>query len=109
MKLKKLMLAVLSVPFILSGCKKPATDPKSVMDAKVKAAMKMTDAKLLEEAKKETGLFLAYGNSSRIAAAVENFRKAYPDLGLDANSNGTKLTDADIYTKLQSESTVTVY
>lgn len=107
MKLKKLMLAVLSVPFILTGCKKPAVDPKSVMDTKVKAATKMTNAQLLDEAKKETGLFLAYGNSSRIAAAVENFRKAYPDLGLDTNSNGTKLSDAEIYTKLQTEATVT--
>mgnify|MGYP002711303793 CR=1 FL=1 len=63
-----------------------------------------TDAELLAKAKTETGKFKAYGNSSRIADAVKNFIKKYPELNLsDSTSTGSKRSDSEIYTKLTSE------
>lgn len=79
-------------------------DPNSI-EAKIEVGQKMTDAELLELAKKETGSFYVYGNTSRIAKAVTNFVKLYGEqLGLnDSNAAGTKMNDTDIYTTLFQE------
>lgn len=79
-------------------------DPNSI-EAKIEAGQNMTDAELLELAKKETGSFYVYGNTSRIAKAVTNFVKLYGEqLGLnDSNAVGTKMNDTDIYTTLFQE------
>lgn len=74
--------------------------------SEVKEAQSMTNEELLAKAKTETGSFIAYGNSSRIATAATNFLTKYGEqLGLTADTcKGSKLTDSEIYTSLQSES-----
>jgi iron(III) transport system substrate-binding protein len=70
------------------------------------AASKMTTEQLIEKAKAETGKFIAYGNTSRIADAVKNFvndENYGKKIGL-TDATGTKQTDSEIYTLLANES-----
>lgn len=66
--------------------------------ADVEAAEALTHEELLEKALAETGTFIGYGNTSRIATALENFGALY-NIPTEANN----LKDAEIYTKLESE------
>ena len=65
----------------------------------------MTTEQLLEKAKAETGVFTAYGTSSRIADAMISFIDKYgKDLGIDnETSKGVKKNDSDAYTLLAAE------
>lgn len=66
----------------------------------VKAGEALTHDELVEKAKAETGAFIVYGNTSRIATAAEAFAALY---GIPTQSNNLK--DAEIYTKIESEVT----
>ena len=68
------------------------------MAADVAAAEALTHEELLEKALAETGTFIGYGNTSRIATALENFGALY---NIPTESNNLK--DAEIYTKLENE------
>lgn len=98
-----LALALTSV-FVLVSCAK--TLP-SVSDEVIAAAENMTMAQLLEEAKKETGDFVAYGNTSRITSAMDNFIKSEWGKALnltDKNATAVKKNDSEIYELLSNES-----
>ena len=100
----KFALALFAVPFLLTSCGSGDVVTSSTGTDIFTEAKSWTNAQLLEKAKAETGDFLAYGNTSRIAAAVDNFIAAYPELGLDKNhAAGTKLKDIEIFTKIASE------
>ncbi|MDD5884844.1 MAG: hypothetical protein PUC66_02245 [Erysipelotrichaceae bacterium] len=105
MKKTKFVLALFSLPLLLTSCGGKGSD-NSLENNIFTEAASWTNAQLLEKAKAETGDFYAYGNTSRIANAVENFIAAYPELGLDKNhAIGTKLKDVEIFTKVSSEYT----
>ncbi len=60
------------------------------------AARTMSDEELLAKAKTESGKFLAYGNTSRIADAMKRFVAKYGnELGLnETTAVGSKLSDS---------------
>lgn len=87
---------------LIAGCN---GGDKSEIDSKVEEGQKLTTAQLLEKAKEETGDFIAYGNTSRITTAMDNFKAKYgTELGLGNGSAAKKMNDQEIYTKLLSES-----
>lgn len=104
--MKKLVLGVALLTTLSSlslvSCGK--STEKNIDDL-VKAASKMTEEELIAKAKEETGAFNAYGNTSRIADAVNNFKAKYGDQINLTEATGTKQKDTDIYTKLTSEYT----
>lgn len=75
------------------------------IDDIIAQGQKMTTEQLLEKAKAETGVFTAYGTSSRIADAMISFIDKYgKDLGIDNDtSKGVKKNDSDAYTLLAAE------
>ncbi|MCQ2398068.1 MAG: ABC transporter substrate-binding protein [Sphaerochaetaceae bacterium] len=103
-----LLIAAITV-FCFTGCTKNAKTAEvkeTVTEETIfSAGEKMTEAELLEKAKGESGDFIVYGNTSRIASAVQGFVQKYgSQLGLsDSNAVGTKMNDADIYTTLLQE------
>lgn len=105
--MKKINLLLLTLPLALAACGGQTSNngEKNPTAVKAEAASKMTEEQLIAEAKKETGSFVAYGNTSRITAAMENFAKAYGEkIGLSADKcKATKLDDSKIYTLLQTE------
>ena len=76
------------------------------IDNLAKAASKMTEEELIAKAKEESGAFLAYGNTSRITKAVENFKEKYGSQINLTEATGTKLSDTEIYTSLTNEYSV---
>lgn len=98
-----LLVAALGAACCLSmtACKKEEID----LTQKVNEAQGMTTEQLLEKAKTESGTFYAYGNTSRISTAMENFVKAYgSELGLTTKTAvGQKKDDSAIYTELNNE------
>ena len=66
----------------------------------------MTEDELIAEAAKETGKFVAYGNSSRIVDAMEGFVAKYgTQLNLSSsNAAASKQTDTEIFTLIDTES-----
>ena len=95
---------ILSAIFLLVACDKGLGTDDTILKAAVEAGQKMTTEQLLEEAKKENGDFVAYGNTSRITTAMDNFIAKYgKDLGISVNK-ASKLSDGDIYKKLDTES-----
>ena len=64
----------------------------------VAAGEKLTHDELVEKALAESGTFVVYGNTSRIATAAEEFAALY---NITTESNNLK--DQEIYTKLRSE------
>ena len=68
------------------------------ISADVEAGQTMTHEELAEKAMAESGAFVVYGNTSRIATAAEDFAALY---GIPVESNNLK--DQEIYTKLRSE------
>ena len=102
--MKKLVLGVALLTTLSSlslvGCGK--TTEKNIDDL-AKAASKMTEEELIAKAKEETGAFNAYGNTSRITDAVNNFKAKYGSLINLTEATGTKKKDTEIYTNLTSE------
>ena len=67
--------------------------------ADVEAGQAMTHDELVAKALAESGTFIVYGNTSRIATAAEEFAALY-NITTEANN----LKDQEIYTKLRNES-----
>lgn len=112
MKKRLLMTSLFALASIVAtSCGDDPADSSKVsymetpLDSVAAAASKMSEAELLAEAKKETGDFVAYGNTSRITNAMTNFVAKYgSELGLDANNaKPGKKKDSEIFTLLQSE------
>ena len=96
------VVMVVSMLFIFAACDKEP-DLEGIA-ATIAEGEGMTTAQLLEKAKEEKGVFTAYGTSSRIADAVKNFIKKYPELGLNADTSvGVKKNDSEIYTLIMNE------
>jgi len=118
--MKKLLVIILVVATVLCAfvsCGKKAattaTTTSTAAKATTAAATKtetvvqkgLSTEELLALAKQEKGEFIVYGNTSRVASAVEGFVKKYgTELGLTTSTaTGTKMNDADIYTTLLQE------
>ena len=67
--------------------------------ADVEAGQAMTHDELVAKALAESGTFIVYGNTSRIATAAEEFAALY-----NINTEANNLKDQEIYTKLRNES-----
>lgn len=96
-----ILIVVLALTAVFANGATETVSSESVFEA----GQKMSDAELLALAKAETGDFIVYGNTSRIANAVTGFIAKYgAELGLNANNAvGSKMNDADIYTTLLQE------
>lgn len=109
MKKRLLMTSLFALATVAAtacgGGDQPTKDKETALTPLAEAGAKMTTEELLAEAKKETGNFYAYGNTSRISAAMTNFIAKYgTELGLsESNAAGTKKKDSEIFTLLQSE------
>ncbi|MCR5844634.1 MAG: extracellular solute-binding protein [Oscillospiraceae bacterium] len=93
--MKKILLLALILTLGMILCAVPAY---ADISADVEAGQAMTREELAEKAMAESGTFVVYGNTSRIATAAENFAALY---GISVESNNLK--DQEIYTKLRSE------
>lgn len=91
--MKKLVALLLAALLMLSGSAALA----NVAD-EVALGEAMTHEELLEKALTEEGSFVVYGNTSRIATALEEFTALY---GIAGEANNLK--DAEIYIKLETE------
>ncbi|MBR6028602.1 MAG: ABC transporter substrate-binding protein [Clostridia bacterium] len=91
--MKKLLSLVLAAMLVL--CCIPAL---ADVAADVEAGQAMTHDELVEKALAESGTFVVYGNTSRIATAAEAFAALY---GIPTEANNLK--DQEIYTKLRNE------
>lgn len=91
--MKKLVALLLAALLMLSGSAALA----NVAD-EVALGEAMTHEELLEKALAEEGSFVVYGNTSRIATALEEFTALY---GIAGEANNLK--DAEIYIKLETE------
>ncbi len=91
--MKKLAALILALMMALS-CVSALAD----VAADVAAGQEMTHDQLVEKAKAETGVFVVYGNTSRISTAAEEFAALY-DFPYESNN----LKDQEIYTKLRNE------
>ena len=94
--MKKFLALLMAACMLLTAV--PALAEDSAVAAIVAGAAEMTHDELVEKAMAEEGTFIVYGNTSRIANAVEAFAALY---GIDQASSNLK--DAEIYTKLESE------
>lgn len=94
--MKKILALVLALSLLLLAI--PAL---ADVGEDVKKGQEMTHDELVEKAKAESGTFVVYGNTSRIATAAEEFAALY-DIPTEPNN----LKDQEIYTKLRSESGV---
>ena len=93
--MKKTLLLALILTLGMLLCAAPAC---ADISADVEAGQAMTREELAEKAMAESGTFVVYGNTSRIATAAEDFAAIY---GISVESNNLK--DQEIYTKLRSE------
>ncbi len=93
--MKKTLLLALILTLGMLLCAVPAC---ADISADVEAGQAMTREELAEKAMAESGTFVVYGNTSRIATAAEDFAALY---GISVESNNLK--DQEIYTKLRSE------
>ena len=91
--MKKLLALVMALCMLLSAIPAMADVAEVVAEGET-----LTHDELVEKALAEEGTFIVYGNTSRIANAVEAFGEVY---GVKVESNNLK--DAEIYTKLESE------
>lgn len=91
--MKKLLALVMALCMLLSAIPALADVAEVVAEGEP-----LTHDELVEKALAEEGTFIVYGNTSRIANAVEAFGEVY---GVKVESNNLK--DAEIYTKLESE------
>ncbi len=90
----------------LAACNK---SDASAIDDKIEAAASMTEDELIAEAAKETGKFVAYGNSSRIVDAMNGFITKYgTKLNLTSNdATASKQSDTEIFTLIENEAKAT--
>ena len=93
--MKKILFLALILTLGMLLCAVPAF---ADISADVEAGQAMTHEELVEKAMAESGAFVVYGNTSRIATAAEDFAALY---GISVESNNLK--DQEIYTKLRSE------
>ena len=93
--MKKILFLALILTLGMLLCAVPAF---ADISADVEAGQTMTHEELAEKAMAESGAFVVYGNTSRIATAAEDFAALY---GIPVESNNLK--DQEIYTKLRSE------
>ena len=93
--MKKLLALVLAL--VMALC---AVSALADVAADVEAGQALTHDELVEKALAETGDFVVYGNTSRIATALEGFAALYPTIPCPAANN---LKDQEIYTKLRNE------
>ncbi len=91
--MKRILALVLCLTVLLC-----ATGALADVAADVEAGQSMTHDELVERALAETGMFVVYGNTSRITTAAEEFGALY-DIPFESNN----LKDQEIYTKLRSE------
>ncbi len=91
--MRKLLSVVLALMLVLGSV--PAF---ADIAADIEAGQGLTHEELVEKALAESGTFVVYGNTSRIATAAEDFAALY---GIPTESNNLK--DQEIYTKLRSE------
>ena len=91
--MKKMLSVLLALSLLLM-----AVPAFADVAADVEAGQALTHDELVEKAKAETGTFVVYGNTSRIATAAEDFAALY-DITTEANN----LKDQEIYTKLRNE------
>ena len=91
--MKKLLSLILALAMLLC-----AASALADVAADIEAGQGMTHDELVEKDKAESGTFIVYGNTSRIATAAEEFGKLY-DLTVESNN----LKDQEIYTKLRNE------
>ena len=91
--MKKMLSVLLALSLLLM-----AVPAFADVAADVKAGQALTHDELVEKAKAESGTFVVYGNTSRIATAAEDFAALY-DITTEANN----LKDQEIYTKLRNE------
>ena len=103
--MKKSISIILIVLLALTAVFANGSDESASSESVFEAGQKMTDEELLALAKAETGDFIVYGNTSRIANAVTGFIEKYgKELNLTSNNAvGSKMSDADIYTTLLQE------
>ena len=91
--MKKMLSVLLALSLLLM-----AVPAFSDVAADVEAGQALTHDELVEKAKAESGTFVVYGNTSRIATAAEDFAALY---GITTEANNLK--DQEIYTKLRNE------
>ncbi len=90
----KKMIALLLALMMMLSCTAALADAAQT----VQEGANLTHDELVALAQAETGDFVGYGNTSRIANALEDFEKLY---GIKTVSNNLK--DSEIYTKLGAE------
>lgn len=91
--MKKMLSVLLALSLLLM-----AVPAFADVAADVEAGQALTHDELVEKAKAESGTFVVYGNTSRIATAAEEFAALY---GITTEANNLK--DQEIYTKLRNE------
>lgn len=91
--MKKMLSVLLALSLLLM-----AVPAFADVAADVEAGQALTHDELVEKAKTESGTFVVYGNTSRIATAAEDFAALY---GITTEANNLK--DQEIYTKLRNE------
>ena len=91
--MKKMLSVLLALSLLLM-----AVPAFADVAADVEAGQALTHDELVEKAKVESGTFVVYGNTSRIATAAEDFAALY---GITTEANNLK--DQEIYTKLRNE------
>ncbi|MDO4547697.1 MAG: ABC transporter substrate-binding protein [Clostridia bacterium] len=91
--MKKFLALTLSILMLMS-CQAAFAD----ISEDIALGEAMTHEELLERALAEEGNFIVYGNTSRIATALEDFTALY---GIAGEANNLK--DAEIYIKLETE------
>ncbi|MCH5151778.1 MAG: hypothetical protein J1F65_03875 [Clostridiales bacterium] len=96
-----IVLVISSLFVVLAACDNGPADISEIIED----GQKMTTAELIAKAKEEKGEFNAYGNTSRIAAAMTGFLAKYgEELGLDSSTaHASKQSDSQIYTLLTNE------
>ena len=91
--MKKFLTLLLALAMTLCACGALADVAADVAEGET-----LSHDQLVEKALAESGTFVVYGNTSRIATAAEEFAALY---GIPTESNNLK--DQEIYTKLRSE------
>lgn len=91
--MKKWIALLLTTMMLLSSCIALADVTQIVQDG-----AELTHDELVDLASAETGKFIVYGNTSRIATALEDFCALY---GYEGEANNLK--DSEIYIKLSAE------
>jgi iron(III) transport system substrate-binding protein len=91
--MKKFLTILLVLSFMLTTAFAGGSVKQAVEDGS-----NLSHEELAEKAKAESGTFLVYGNTSRIATAAEEFAAIY-----DIPVESSNLKDGEIYTKLDNE------